>query len=90
MMEASIYFQCDAQTVDDYLCVCIQFKCPIFLERHVHFVRLSLEALSTRKPLTTSFLAWRTVDGRGGHSAQHDGGLRKLKCGPKVFQDVDP
>ena len=28
--------------------------------------------------------------GHGGHSAQHDGGLGKLKGGPKVFQDIDP
>jgi hypothetical protein len=43
MMEASIYFRCDcefhklndrthtdAQTVDDFLCVCIQLKRPVF------------------------------------------------------------
>lgn len=68
----------------------IQLKCPVFLARYVHFLQFSLEALSTRKPLTTIFLVCRTVDGRGGHSAQHDSGLRKLKGGPKQFQDVDP
>ena len=27
--------------------------------------------------------------GRGEHSAQHNGGLGKLKCRPKMFQDID-
>ena len=65
-------------------------KTPPLPERYVHFLRLSLEALSARKPLTAFFLERGAVNGRGGYSAQHEGSLGKLKGGPKVFQHVAP
>jgi hypothetical protein len=67
----------------------IQIKRPVLPERYVHFFGFFLDVMLPRKPLTTFFRNTRLL-WLWGHSAQHNGGLGKLKGGPKMFQDIDP
>ena len=64
---------------------------PRFCRRDMSIsLRFFLDAIASEKTPHHLFSGILDCHGHGGHSAQHDGGLGKLKGGPKVFQDIDP